>query len=399
MLNKSFYSISFVGIGNILNAVLGFVFLSAVAKTLPVETFGKYALITSVLVAISKIMDFGTNSIFVSQSITREDNIKNEFLTLRLMLFVITLPIALFVLYVLDVYTLQTAIVFFLGLVGYGINNTLFAFFQKAQKFNFTYLINTIPAAIKTVFGFLALMGIINLSFEYAYAIFSISMLSSIIFYNYLPEELKGFKFSTKKTFTLLKESTAAGTSLMIGVSWGALSNSILKLAKTFTDVGIFSLANRIANIFSLVSLSIFTVLLPKNAARKKDAQGYDFKETGVIAVGVLVLAFFAILVGNAFINIVFGDKFADSLGVLNILIIAYAISAIHTFLNNYFFIEENTKVILLITGVHLGSFLILGFLLIPQYSIIGLGYTHLISTTIALGTSIYAILVNKKRT
>lgn len=398
MLKKSLFSISLVGVGNVMNAVLGFVFLSAVAKTLEVETFGKYALITSILVAVSKIMDFGTNSLYVSQSIAKENDLKNTFLTLKFILFLTTLPISIVVLNVLDVFTTSTAILFFFGLIGYGVNHTLYAFFQKSQQFEFTFLINTLPAFVKASLGTLALLGIINLSFESAFSIFALSILLSSLFYYFVPKNLKGFSFSFTDTFKLFKESASAGTALMIGVSWGALSNSILKLAKTFTDVGIFSLANRIANIFSLISLSIFTVLLPKNAKRKKELKGYDFKETAIIAGGVLLLAVGAIIVGNVFVQIIFGEKFAGSIGVLNILIVASAISAIHTFLNNYFFVEEKTNMILLVTGMHLGAFLILGYLLIPDYSIIGLGYAHLISTCIALATSIFAIYTNKSR-
>ena len=66
---RSLYNISIVSTGNIFNAVLGMLFLFAVAKTLSIEVFGKYALITSVLVSISKIIDFGTNSIYVSNSL------------------------------------------------------------------------------------------------------------------------------------------------------------------------------------------------------------------------------------------------------------------------------------------------------------------------------------------
>ena len=58
--------ISLVGVGNLLNAGFGLVFLAAAAKALPVQDFGRYAFLTSLLVFMSKIVDFGSNSIFVA---------------------------------------------------------------------------------------------------------------------------------------------------------------------------------------------------------------------------------------------------------------------------------------------------------------------------------------------
>lgn len=392
MLKKSLFNISFVSAGNIFNAILGFVFLSAVAKTLSVDLFGKYALVTSILVAASKLLDFGTNSIYVSDSITKDSKMKEVFLFTKIILLAVAVPISLLILNILGLLSLEISVLFIVGLVGYGINYTLFAIFQKVQDFKFTVLINTIPGIIKGTIGVLIFLGIASLDFTQAFGIFALSITSSAILFIALPEEYKRISFTTKGWFEFLKNAWAAGTSLMIRVSWGAISNSILKIAKTFTDVGIFSLANKIANIFSLVSMSIFTVILPKNAIKKRDKELYDYKETVLISIGVLIMAVGAIVAGKVFIIFVFGDKFAASLPILNILIVAYALGAINHFLETYFYIEENTKGLLGITLLNLGFFLILAFILVPIKGLMGLAYTQLISSAIALAISAYVI-------
>lgn len=82
MRKKSFINIFVVGAGNGINAILGLMFFTAVARTLSIEDFGKYALLASLLVSLSKIMDFGTNSLFVAKSIAKTQQYVNRFFSL-----------------------------------------------------------------------------------------------------------------------------------------------------------------------------------------------------------------------------------------------------------------------------------------------------------------------------
>ena len=75
-------------------------------------------------------------------------------------------------------------------------------------------------------------------------------------------------------------EAFFGGVSLLVSEGWSAIANTITKIYINFANVGIYALADKLSNIFSLISFSIFTVLLPKNAKLKRDQQEYDFKET-----------------------------------------------------------------------------------------------------------------------
>ena len=391
------FNISIVSAGNIFNAILGFLFLSAVARDLSVELFGKYALVTSILLAASKIIDFGTNSIYVSESISKDREMASVFLFTKIVLLAISIPVSIIILLLLGLYSRDLVLLFIGGLVGYGINYTLFAFFQKAQLFLYTVLVNTIPGIIKGVIGVLIFFNYVQVDFISAFGIFSLAILASVIVLPFLPSEFKNIKLKKEGSIDFIKNSWAAGTALLVRVSWGALSNSILKIAKTFTDVGIFSLANKIANIFSLISLSVFTVLLPKNAMKKKQNEAYDLKETALISGLIMIMAGGAIIAGQFFIIRVFGTKFEASLPILNILIVAYALGSINHFLENYFFVEENTKGLLWITVVNLAAFMGLAFMLVPPYGLSGLAYTQLLSSAIALGMSAFVISTKYK--
>lgn len=389
---KSLSKISIVGFGNIFNAFLGFFFLSAVAKTLTVEQFGKYALLTSLLVSISKIIDFGTNSIFVARSISNSKNIENTFVSLKFVLFLVTIPISVAALFILKLLTWQLFIIFLLGLIFYGINITLFAFFQRKEFFKEAVLLNTLPATVKGLIALATLTNVLKLDFVQAFAVFSVAMSLSTLLAGFVWDDLKKIKFTTQGISEFLTNSIFAGISQIINNGWSAISNSIAKLIKGFTDVGIFSLADKIANIFSLISISIFTVLLPKNAQRRKNQLGYDYKETGIIAGGILIMSLAAMFAARILINVVFQEKFADSIPLINILIAASSITAIHTFIENYFFVEEKTSQLFFITSTKLIAFLALCFLLIPIYSLQGLALAQLIAAIIGLIGTFYFI-------
>jgi len=395
---KSLKKIIFVGFGNVFNAVLGFAFLSAVAKTLDLESFGKYALITTLLVAVSKIIDFGTNSVYVAESISTEDkSLINKFYTQKLLLLGISIPISLALLFILKLNTEKLVLYFILGLVAYAINYTLNAFFQKDEKFIHLVSLNTLPALIKGIFAFLIFSGSIYLNLEQAFMIFSLSIFSGIALIIFLSNEYKKFKFDFSEIKKYLEKCTPAGISLLIYEGWPSIANSIAKISKDFSNVGIFSIAEKIANIMLLGAISIFTVLLPKNARAKKRNEKFDFKEVFIISTFIIVLAFFGTLIARIFVDRFFGDKFSESLPLLGFLIFASAFTSIHTFMEHYFFIEEVTKYIMYINIGKLAIFLTLSYLLVPTMALKGLSLASLISAVIAVIATTIFIKINQK--
>ncbi len=382
-----------MGFGNFFNAGLGFLFIAAAARTLSLGDFGRYALLSSFLVFIAKITDFGTNSLFVAKAIKGYEHSLDKFLSLKAVLFLVAVPISFALLTFFKFVQPDLLGIFFVGLIAYTLNFTLFGLFQKLENFTNLILLNTIPAAIKGVFAVLIILGVVNLNTTEAFMIFSWSIIPSLFLYFLLPKDIKSFKFSLKGVKELFTETLPAGTAQLTSEGWSAISNGIAKLAQSFENVGIYSLADKISGIFSLVSLSIFTVLLPKNARNKKDANTYDITETVFLAVGVLTLSILAIVVGRFLIPLVFGEKFNESLSILNVLIFANAFTAIHAFMENYFFVEEQTKKLPYIYIVKLAALTVFVTALVPAYKLSGLAYAQLFAAILALVTTTILIM------
>lgn len=379
---KSYASISFVSIGNILNTVLGFLFLTVIARTLTLEDFGRYALLTSLLTFLAKGTDFGTNSLYVSSSITSDNKeLLGIFYSLKALLITIFVPIALAVLLVLHITDPYLIWIFLFGLVAYGINFTMYSLFQKHEQYSMLILVNSIIAIIKFIFAALIFFNVFIPTLTSAFAIFSLSVYPSLILIFFLPTEFKKFKLSMKNTSEFLKEAFPAGVSLLISEGWSSIANIITKFAKSFSDVGLYSLADKLSAIFSLISFSIFTVLLPKNSKRKKENKMYDFKETTLISGGILLLALMGVIASKMLVVPIFGENFRASLPILYILLFASAFTAINTFMENYFFVEKKTNNLLPISLTRLTSFVLVSFVLLPIYSINGIAWASLISS------------------
>lgn len=385
-MSESVTKISFVGLGNMLNAGLGFLYLSAVAKDLSVERFGQYALLVSLLIFLSKIMDFGTNSNYVAKSITsNQENLTQRFISSKIILFFISLLISLAALFAFKFNSAVVIFTFVLGLVFYSANYTLFGLFQRVENYLMLVLVNTLPALVKGTFAVLVLAGKVNLCFEHYFMVFSFAIGPSALLLFFLPENFKKVKFGFSNVIETIKEAVSPGISQLINEGFPAVSNSLAKLYADFSSVGIFSLADKISSAFVLVSFTIFTVLLPKNAVRKREEKGYNFKETLFLGIGVVVLSVATIVFAKFFVPWFFQNKYNESLKILNVMVIAGGISAIHTFMENYFFVENKTKYLAFISGGKLAIFLALAIILIPMFSIMGLAYAHLTAATATL--------------
>jgi len=397
-MKKSLIRIGLVGMGNVFNALLNFTFLSMIAKTLDIESFGKYALLATLLVAVSKIIDFGTNSVYVADSISKDDEtLLDTFYTLKLILLTISIPISIILLILLKLNSLNIVLYFILGLIAYTINYTLNSFFQKEQKFFHLILLNTFPAIIKGVFAVLIILNMVVFNLDRSFMVFSLSIFSSAIMWFFLPKEFKKFRFDFSKVKIYLKKSAPAGVSQLIFEGWPSISNSIAKIANSFSHVGIFAIAEKVANILQLGAISIFTILLPKNAYAKKRNEKYDFKEVFVISILILVIAFFGTFISRYFVSDFFDDKFAMSVPLLALLIFSSAFTSIHNFMENYFFIEEKTNSIMYINVGKLVLFLLISLILVPTYSLKGLAISNLISAMAALAATIIFISVDQK--
>lgn len=385
-MKESVKNISLVSFTNLINLGFGLILFLAVATKLPKEEFGIYGLLTLLLVSFSKLIDFGSNSNYVTEFISKSKHYLEELISFKVYAFLFaSLTSTLVLVYVNHIYNLEIILSFILGLFFYGINYTLFALFQRDEEFIKASLLNFIPALIKLAFGSLILLNYISIDLQISFMIFSLSMCGSLFFIIFKLKDFKNLKFRPY-IFHFVKNFYLAGVSQTINESWSTISNQILRILKSLADLGTFSLASKLSNVFSLISYSIYTVILTSNAKRRRDETGYNIKESLILGLFLILLATVGSIISPYFFKIAFDDKFDDSIIIFSILIFSQAFTSIHKFLDNFFFVEEKSKTLLYITSVKLAVFIILSIVLTRFYGILGLAFADLIvsaSTTV----------------
>jgi len=386
-MKDSVKNISLVSATNLTNLGLGLILFVAVATKLPKEDFGIYGLLTLLLVSLSKLIDFGSNSNYVTEFISKSRHYLNELISFKIYSFIGSATLSLIILiFVNQISNSNIIISFILGLLFYGINYTLFALFQRDEEFFKASLLNFIPGLIKAIFGGLIFLDYIAADLTVSFMIFSLSMVGSSFFLIFKFQDLKNFKFMPH-IFHFVKNFYLAGISQIINESWGTISNQILKLLKTLADLGTFSLASKLSNVFSLISYSIYTVILTSNAKRRRDETGYNIKESLILGLFLIFLATIGSIVSPYFFKLLFNNKFDESIIIFSILIFSQAFTSIHKFLDNYFFVEEKSKTLFLITNIKLIFFVILSVIFTNNYGIIGLAFADLV---VSIGTTIF---------
>ena len=396
-MKDSLKNISLVSVTNLVNLGFGLVLFLAVATKLSKEEFGIYGLLTLLLVSFSKLIDFGSNSNYVTEFISKNKQYLNELVSFKIYAFFFAAFLSVVVLIFLNqISQVEILSSFTLGLFFYGVNYTLFALFQRDEEFIKASLLNFIPATIKLCFGSVVLLELITINLSQAFIIFSLSMAGSLFFVFFKYKELKEVKLKLNvKHF--VRNFYLAGFSQTINESWSTISNQILKILKSLADLGTFSLASKLSNVFSIISFSIYTVILTSNAKRRRDETGYNIKESLILGLFLIFLATVGSIIAPYFFKLIFDDKFDDSIIIFSILIFSQAFTSIHKFLDNYFFIEEKSVTLLKITSTKLVFFIILSIILTSSYGIVGLAFADLI---VSISTTIFTFsyIINTQR-
>jgi len=89
--------------------------------------------------------------------------------------------IGLPILKIIGPFDLIFAVILIGGIFSYGLIYTLYAFYQKEEKYGLLVLLYTVPAVIKAIFAGLFHFQILSTSVELAGAVFSLSIAAGVV--------------------------------------------------------------------------------------------------------------------------------------------------------------------------------------------------------------------------
>ncbi len=381
-----------VGFGNLINALGGFIFLYAAAKTLNLHDFGIYSLIIAIFILSAKFTELGTTSSFVALSIKEEINYKKSLIYLKFMQTVCVAVLIFPILYFYNLLNINILVAILLGFLGYAINDYIFSIFQLFEKFELTVLTNALPSLFKALSA-LYILSLREVRLEQVLLLYFISLLTSALFAPLTRKLNLTRKIEVSSGIKkLAKNGFPGGISYALNLAIPAINSNAIALLGTIESVGMFSLAEKISSIFSLASNSIFTVILPKNARETKYGPSFRYKETAILSFFIIVSAGIMIVINKPVLFFLFGNKFLSSVKILNLLVISASINAITMFLDNYFYIFEKTKTLLKLNFVKIILLIILGSLFFLKMGLIGMAYANILTMIIVLFLTIRVI-------
>jgi len=229
-------------------------------------------------------------------------------------------------------------------------------------------------AAIKV---FLILSQAELLSFVWIF-LFESLLVSVVLVFSYLYSErrmLFGW-LSVERLISLLKDSFPLMLSGIAIIIYMRIDQIMLGSMLTDKEVGIYSAALRISEVWYILPMVITSSLFPGIVLLKeKDSKLYMNRVQSLLWVMCLLSVTAVVFVtcfGSYIINIIFGVEYTESAAILKIHILGGVFVAIGVVGNSWYMAENLQKMILSRTVVGSTINVVLNFILIPKYGGIG---------------------------
>lgn len=348
------------------------------------SVYGSYALVTSVLLLLDSISDFGTKVIGVKEAANKEGDERNQVFMQVAWTRLLTTLVA-FVLGIILIFTWSgfaaIKIEVFVALVMIwftSVAGSLEIIFQTELRMGLKVLIDIL---FPLIFLIVLIFWPNPISLIWVFGTYLIARILSLsIGWKLLKKVLISFRleiFNKKFIFSLLKESWPMGIYLLVFTGYDrAIDSLMIDKFIGVREVAFYALAykiysNMVQPAYYFVN-SIFPIL-----AGKSDSKNILFKKSTLIVLGALLFIIpLAYFLAPLMIRILAGNGFESSVVVLRILLIPLFFSYInHLF--GFNLIAKGGQRQLLKLGVMV---LVLNFLgnlfMIPRYGIVGAAWT-----------------------
>lgn len=393
---KHFINTGWLGLDQLLRLLSGLLIGLWVARYLGPENFGSLNFILAYLSIFGAISRLGLDEIIVRELVNENSSIEDILSTafkIRIIgsILIIILIYLSFNWFSIDEIIQRLIIITAFSLMFQSID-VLDLLYQSKINVKTTVKLRIIQLICS---GVLKIFLIIN-SASLKYFVFMILVDSILIFSLYfIPLSkntlIKKFFFgrlNLKLSVSLLKDSWPLILSSLVIAIYMRIDQVMIKSILNSIDLGIYSAAVRISEIFYFVPIIISTSLFPSfvnlkrsnpNLYKKRILQFYTLMSWIAISFAILTTLF-----GGFAVNILFGDTYTDASNILKIHIWSAVFVFIGVAFNKILMAENLAKIALKRTALGAVTNVILNYFLIPKYGIQGAAYSTLIAQFIA---------------
>lgn len=377
-----------------------------VTRYLGPEQFGILSYAQSFVGIFAALSSLGLNDIIIRELVKNQDNrnlILGSSFGLQTLGSTIIMLILIISIYYNDNEPLTNKIIIILGLLTF-INsfNVIASYFHSQVKSKFYAIAGLVGVIISALLKVYLILGNYSLIyFVYVLAFDVIFLVTGLIwFYKKSGESLLKWKFSWKMAKELLKDAWPLILSGIIVSIYMKIDQVMIQEYLGNSEVGQYSAAVRLSEAWYFIPTIICSSLFPAiiNAKLKDDTLYKNRLQrlyNLMVVLGVVIILP-VLTLSDWMINLLYGEAFQRSAGVLNI----HILGSVFVFLgvaNQKWFISENYQAYNIIClGMGMVANIALNVIMIPRMGIMGAAYATLISQFVA--SVLAPVFFNKTR-
>lgn len=402
IISKGLKNASFLTIGTIFSQVISLIGFIYIARLLGPSDYGIYTTVGA-FVGLFSIMTFsGINRVVLregTKDIKQMSIYLNKTVTIKILFSIIAIIVCLIASFFT---TYSTQIRLYIVLCSFLlIFTSLKGFFdtvyKAAEKMQYIAVLDILNRTL-FVFGSVIFLYI-GFGITALFIIALISNFFSLLLSYKLTKKFVRFKFWKKIEWdiNLLKPALIFSIIYFTGMLATKIDLVMISLLSTTRDVGIYGVVLNIVNSGLVLRNIIATAFFPifvKTFHRNKINHRKFFKYSIFLGLGSLFLAFIGSFFSKDIIKLLFGNEYIESAVILSVLIFYLSFSFFSIPFTNALQATHNEKHLLKICWISPIVNIVLNYIFLLNFGLIGIAYSTLIVTF--LSTVFYILLTNK---
>ncbi len=378
--------------GQIINLALNFLSITIAARYLGVTSFGQFGYLLAIVVMVSKIIDLGLAPvIFRELSVDKSKfYLLNSALSLRIVSYAIVTLLFNIVIYFVG-FT-NTEILLCNALIFNSIISAKFICVRELLEVPFKVNLKMhYPMIITNLDNLILLIGVFFIPYfdnKLSYFII-IYMLANIpgffLMFVYLNKVFNyKFHFNFKTTKFLLKESMPIYGYILLDSLYQQIDVVILKSLSSYYSAGIYSISLRLVMPLLIFPTAIIHTIFPKISQNSSPLSKNNdliinlvFKILFVFAASISIIFVFK---STDFIRMIFGNNYYEAAGITSLLLFTQIFVFYNFFVINLMIAFNKQVWDFLYSIIVFVIYLISCFILIPIYSVWGVGIAKIIT-------------------
>ena len=388
--------------------IIGFFYFIFLARSLSLDIFGRYNLVTSFVIMFSFLPDIGIGLVVIREIAKKNYNLPlllgNAFLLtciMSIVTIIVIMVVGLFVGFSSEVILLL--FVSSITLLFSQIRSIPLFYFDGIERMGYSAVLKALNALFFVGFGFLGfILGFELIGIITGFLIGSIfSFLVTWILF--LVKKIKiRFNFDKKIIKHLIHDGLPLGIAAFSSLVYGTIDGIMLERLLSEKALGIYSSATKFGpTLIQLLNVPFVVAVYPALSRLSNDNSRFKkaiFKCLGVVLIWSVPASIFVALFADI-IPIIFGDRYSAGIPILRVLIFFVPFAALSAVLYKVLIVIRKQNLYLVISVVGVAINILLNFIFIPRFQIMGAAISAVVTQvilSIMYGVSVYIYILKK---